>query len=57
MKKEETFMGAVVPPAWLATLGFPERWNRGLQASRSESPGGDPSPQWQLLECRYEQGF
>lgn len=25
MKKEEIFTGAAVPPAWLATLGFPER--------------------------------
>lgn len=25
VKKEEAFIGAVVPPALLATLGFPER--------------------------------
>lgn len=40
MKKEEAFVGAVVSPALLATLGFPERWNRGMRASSPESPGG-----------------
>lgn len=51
MKKEEAFMGAVAAPALLATLGFPERWNRGLLASSSEIPGGEFSPQWWPLKC------
>lgn len=57
LKKEEAFTRAVVSPALLATLGFPERWNRGLWASSHESPGGELAP-WQWpLECRYGQCF
>lgn len=55
MKKEEAFTGAVVSTALLATLGFPERRNRGLQAPSPESPSGALPPQGWPSECRYEQ--
>lgn len=57
MKKEEAFARVVVSTALLATLGFPERRNRGLQAPSSESPSGALPPQGWPSECRYEQCF
>lgn len=54
-RKRKLSWGAVVAPALLATMGFPEQWNRDLLASSPESPGGELSPQWWPLECRYGQ--
>lgn len=57
MKKEEAFARAVVSAALLATLGFPERRNRGLRASGPESLSGVLPPQEWPWGCRYGQCF